>query len=464
MGVPGSEIALSRNDGVSSYGEITTIAESPLDPRVLWVGSDDGNLQVSRDGGATWSEVSRNVRGVPAGTYVSRVIASVTGAAVAYATFDAHRDGDFAPYVFKTDDFGRSWRSLTAGLPAEGSVNVIREHPANPDLLLLGTEHALFVSLDGADSWMPFMPNLPTTLYDDLVIHPRDNDLIVATHGRSLWILDDIAPLSEWSDQVKSVAAHLFSIRPTIIYQYWKDTSYRGQAAFAGTNPVEGAIISFHLTQDVDSASLTISNDRGQVVRRLTAPGTAGVIQRVNWDLRHEPPPSQESGAPSGALPVLPRPTTPRGPFVSPGIYTVTLDAGGASAARTVEVRSDPLLSLTAEQWREREDFLTGLLGMQDDVWGTERRANELERATAAERDAASEEDERLEALKVRADSVSELTRRLRRLRIQIYGLAGAFNGSGVRQGSLQPPTLTHYERRDAYAAALQALDADSER
>ncbi|HSG81997.1 MAG TPA: hypothetical protein VLC48_07100, partial [Gemmatimonadota bacterium] len=283
MGVLGSEIALSRNDGASSYGEITTIAESPLDPAVLWVGSDDGNLQVSRDGGANWTEVSRNVRGVHDGTYVSRVIASASGAAVAYATFDAHRDGDFAPYVFKTEDFGRSWRSLTSGLPAEGSVGVIREHPDNPALLFLGTEHALFVSLDGGGGWMPFMPNTPTTAYDDLVIHPRDNDLIVATHGRSLWILDDITPLSEWSEEVESAAAHLFSIRPAVIYQYWKDTSYRGQAAYAGDNPVEGAVISYYLGEGADSVTVVVRDDRDRIVRRLSAPGTPGVIHRLNW-------------------------------------------------------------------------------------------------------------------------------------------------------------------------------------
>jgi len=194
MGVLGAEPMLSKNDGTASFGEIVSIAESPLDPKILWVGTDDGNLQVSRDGGYTWTEVSRNVEDVPVGTYVSRVIASAIAPGVAYVTFDAHRDGDFAPYVFRTEDFGDSWTALMNDLPPDGSVNVIREHAANPNLLFLGTEHALFVSTDAGRNWAHFKANLPTTLYDDLVIHPRDDDLIVATHGRSLWILDDLTP------------------------------------------------------------------------------------------------------------------------------------------------------------------------------------------------------------------------------------------------------------------------------
>ncbi|MGD2136346.1 MAG: hypothetical protein PVF27_09300, partial [Gemmatimonadales bacterium] len=289
MGVRGADITLSRNDGTSSFGEITTIAESPLDASVLWVGTDDGNVQVSRDGGHTWTEVGRNIRGVRSGTYVSRVVASLRGTGVAYATFDAHRDGDWAPYVFRTNDFGRTWTALHGALPS-GSVNVILEHPDNADLLFLGTEHALYVSTNAGADWTEF-GRLPTTLYDDLVIQPRENDLVVGTHGRSIYVLDDVTPLVEWSADVAASDAHLFAIRSATVKQYWKDTSYRGQAAYAGENPPDGAIVTYYLGRADDAGLITITDDEGTVVRRFAVSGARG-LHRVIWDLRHEPPAS----------------------------------------------------------------------------------------------------------------------------------------------------------------------------
>ncbi|UCC71447.1 MAG: hypothetical protein JSV86_13755 [Gemmatimonadota bacterium] len=444
MGVLGSEPMLSKNDGTSSFGEITTISESPLDPNILWVGTDDGNVQVSRDGGYTWTEVSRNVAGVADGTYVSRVIASASGPGVAFVTFDAHRDGDLAPYVFKTNNFGGSWTPLTDGLPSQSPVNVIVEHPANPDLLVLGTEHALFVSGNAGAAWTRFMPNLPTTLYDDLVVHPRDDDLIVGTHGRSIWILDDLSPLVNWSEEVAQLRAYLFPIRPATIFQYWKDTSYRGQAAYAGANPAEEAILSYHLSRPVDGVTISVTNERGDIVRQLEGPGTAGVIHRIYWDLRHEPPPFERGDRGGEALPVLPHPTVPRGPFVAPGPYTVTLRAGRAQSVQTVEVGGDPLLWLTYEDWRDRETFLLAVLDLQRRAWDADQRAEALRERVVAERDSLGAGVEVPEELAARVDSLTALARRIRRIRSSVYRLAGAYNGDGVRQGSLYPPTQDH--------------------
>ncbi len=455
MGVKGSEAMLSKNDGTSSFGEITTIAESPLDPNVLWVGTDDGNVQLSRDGGRSWTEVGRNVRGVRSGTYVSRVEASTTRPGVAYAAFDGHRDGDFAPYLFRTENFGRSWAALTAGLPAEGSVNVVREHRGNPNLLFLGTEHALFVSTDAGRNWARLGANLPTTLYDDLVIHPRDDDLIVGTHGRSLWILDDLAPLVGWSAQVASADAHLFPVRSAAIVQYWKDTSYRGQGAYSGENPPEGAILSYYLRRPAPEARISVSNEQGVVVRRLPVDGSAGVIHRVEWNLRHAPPPFAPDTDRVEALPVLPHPITPRGPHVSPGRYTLSLEAGRARATQTLVVTGDPLLALSGADWREREVFLLDVLELQRRVWDAAQRADELSRAAVAERDSAGADVS--ENLMIRADSANALARRLRNVRRDVYRLAGVFNGAGVRQGSLYPPTETHRVRLRDLKARLEA-------
>ena len=445
MGVRGSERMLSKNDGEQSFSEITTIGESPLDAKILWVGTDDGNIQVSRDGGRTWSETS------PLKTYVTRVIASAARPGVAYATLDAHRDGDLRPYVYRTEDFGRTWTPLVRGLPASGPVHVIVEHPKNPNLLFLGTEHALFYSVDRGAEWRRFEGNLPTTLYFDLVIHPRDDDLIVATHGRSLWILDDLAPLVEWSPEVARRPLHIFSIRPATIFNYWEATSYRGQGAYAGENPPDGAMLSYHLAQAIDTVRITVTNAAGRVVRRFTGPGPAGAVQRVMWDLRHEPPPvvppgegggggggggeggggAEGGGPPPAGAASLPHPVTPRGPFVSPGTYTVKLEAGGATATGTVEVRGDPQLPLTAAQWREREEFLLAVLNEQRQAGDAWRRVRAL------------------------PDSLRDVRARVGQVRRDLGGLAAEFNGQGVRQGSLYPPTSTHRQRLQALTAAL---------
>jgi photosystem II stability/assembly factor-like uncharacterized protein len=431
MGVRGADITLSPNDGTSSFGEITTIAESPLDPQILWVGTDDGNLQVSRDGGRSWTALHGNVGGVADGTYVSRVVASRSDPGAAYVTFDAHRDGDFSPYVFRTSDFGQSWRSLAATLPG-GSVNSLVEHPDNPSVLFLGTEHHLFATTDAGVTWAQ-MPNLPTTHYDDLLIHPRDRDLVIGTHGRGIWILDDVVPLAGWSRSVAEAAGHLFPVRSAALFHYWKDTSYRGDAEFAGNNPVDGAIVTYSLGEGSGEARITITADDGAVVREMAVPDDPG-IHRINWDLRHGLPDAPLAWAPHDD-PRLARSAAERGPFVSPGTYTVTLDARGTTSTRTVEVLGDPELPVTLAQYREREAFLLRVLALQN-------QANTARLAMAGI--AGGPELESLEQV----DDVLE----------EVYE---EINGSGVRPGTLYPPTVTQRERLDAAEATLAELAPD---
>jgi len=451
MGVDGDEPMLSKHDGTAYYGEATTIAESPLDPDILWVGTDDGNVQVSRDGGATWTEVGANIPGVESTTYVSRVIASAAGEGVAWVTLDAHRDGDFAPYVFKTTNFGQRWTKRTNGLPAMGSVNVIIEHPDNPNVLFVGTEHALFATTDGGQQWAEFMPNLPTTLYDDLKIHPREKDLVVGTHGRSIWVLDDTTPLAEWTGAATSAPAHLFSMRPASLHHFWKNTSYRGQAAYAGENPAFGAPISYHLNAPADSVQLVVRDEEGTVVRRLTGSGTDGVIHRVTWDLAYPAPPSSDYDPSREGLTmpetILPEPKHPldlQGPFVAPGTYSVTLRAGDAQDTRTVEVKGDPQMPhITQAQYESRERFLVDLLAMQNRAWDATERA-----------EAIAEEQPNSEAAATHADRLDDL-------RDDIYDLAEFYNRDGVTQPTLHPPTKQHRQEKTRLKQALaDALDA----
>ncbi len=429
MGVRGADITISKNDGTASYGEIVTIAESPLESRVLWVGVDDGSLLVSRDRGDMWTRVDRNVRGVPEGTYVSRVIGSRRGPGVAYATFDAHRDGNFAPYVFRTSDFGRTWTPLTHGLDPEGSVNVIVEHPANPDILFLGTEHALWASSDAGGSWQRFGANLPTTAYDDLLIHPRDGDLIAATHGRGIWILDDASAVAHAPAPDDDV---LFPVREATIKQFWKDTSYRGMADWAGGNPPDGAILDYFLALPAENARLVIT--RGDdTVRVLDVSGGAGVVHRVVWDLRHAPlEPGTPATSPSDNA-ALPHPTGPRGPLVSPGSYAVTLEADGRRARRPLVVRGDPLMPmLTGADYRAREAFLLGTMELQ-------RQAA----AAAAARPAGADG---------RAD--------LARVRREAGALFREMEGGGVQPGTLYPPTPEQRRRLESLRERLTEANA----
>ena len=430
MGVPDAKIVNSRNDGQAAFSALSAIDESPLDARILWVGTDDGNLQLSRDGGTTWTEVGHNVHGVPEGTYVSRVTASDAAPGAAYVAFDDHRRGDFRPYAFRTTDFGRTWTPIAAGLPADGSVRTVALYPHHPNVVFLGTEHALRVSTDSGAHWETLGADLPTTLYMDVQVQPRTGDVVVATHGRSIWILDDGAPLAEWSPAVAAEPAHLFSIRPATIFQYWEDYSYRGQDFFAGANPPDGAIIDYTLGRATPDARITIRDGRGRVVRTLDGPGGPGVVHRVVWDLRHPPPPSEPdtNSYTLRALPRPPRPTSPQGPFVSPGTYTVTLSAGGVTVTRTLQVNGDPKMPITLAQYRAREAFLVELLGVQ-------RRAFELAHHAAGKQGAAA----------------SRLERRA-------YGLAASFNGRGAVQGTLYPPTPAQRRELAVFQAELKRL------
>ncbi len=444
MGIRGDQVTLSRNDGTSSFGEITTIAESPLDANILWVGTDDGNVQVSHDGGQSWTEVSANVPDIPSGTYVSRVAASATEPGAAYVTFDAHRDGDFSPYVYRTTDFGTTWSPLMDNLPS-GSANVIVEHHANPNLLFLGTEHALYASTDGGGHWAKFESNLPTTLFDDLNIHPRDNDLIVGTHGRSLWILDDLTPLVEWARAARARNAFLFSISAATIFQYWKDTSYRGQAAFAGENPPYGALLTFYLPRSARSASIRIAKPDGDTVRELAVPTEEG-IHRVTWDLRYSPL-TESSGSETAAS--LPQPTGERGPFVSPGQYSVELLVDGQTSSQSLLVRGDPNMPVSAEEWRAREVFLVGLQNARRQLAAASSTIAELVSSTR-EQDVAND-----------LQTLQQLVRDLRR---SADGLASEFNGSGVRQGSLYGPTETQREIKRRLDLGLAEILAEVDR
>ncbi len=422
MEVPHGDVYISANDGVGAFGVIATLAESPLDWKVLWIGTDDGNLKYTRDQGETWTEVSQNVPGLPDGTYVSRVDASAHELGTAYATFDGHREGDFAPYVYRTTDWGESWTPLHGGLP-EGSVNVIVEHPDNPNVLFLGTEHAAWVSTDLGAHWAK-LQNLPTTTHDDLILHPREKDLVLGTHGNSIWILDDTRFLAEWTLESASAPAHLFSMADATLFRYRKDNSYIAQAEFTGQNPPDGVEITYHLGTGGGSAELAISRADGSVIRRMTVPSGAG-MHRINWDLRHGDPDLPDSWAPFDDPGYTRNPNQSSGIHVSPATYTVTLTSRGVESSQFVSVVGDPLLELTDADYRATEDYLLRVRAL----------SGRLQEAVAG----ASGES---------ANALREIQGQMRGL-VRSAGNAGRFN-----DGNFGPPTA-------ADQATLNKLEAE---
>lgn len=336
--VRGEKCIVSRNDGVSAYSTLTTVAESPIVPGLLWVGSDDGNIQVSRDGGATWAEVCKNIPGGTKQYYVSRVEASYFDAGTAYASLDGHRSDDLRPYVFVTRDYGATWTSITSDLPAFGNVNTVRQDPKNPTLLYVGTEFGFYISGDEGTSWVRFMPNLPVVRVDDVVVHPRDGDLVLATHGRSVWIMDDVTVLQKMRTEMLSESVHLFEPREAVAWanDVQKERYVAGDKVWTGENAPEGTAIDYYLGEGVSGdVTITISDlVTGEAFRTLEGTADRG-LNRVQWDLRGEEPPRQEGRGGRGGF------GRNRAPMATPGVYRVTLTMNGERYQTTVRVLSD---------------------------------------------------------------------------------------------------------------------------
>ena len=294
MGAAGTAAQLSKNDGVTSYSTIISLAESPVVAGDVWAGTDDGNLQVSRDGGVTFTEVGRNITGLPAEAltsdnpyWISRIEPSHFEAGMAYVAVDGHRADDLKPYIFVTRDYGKTWASVGGTLPARGNVQVVREDPKNRNLIYAGTEFGLFISLNAGQKWEPFMTGFPTVRTDDILVHPRDGDLIVATHGRSIWIADDITSLQQFTPAVAAADATLFDVRAAVAYanDITLDVYTGGEKQFEGENPARGTAIQFYVKPGTPGeARVTISDAAGRALCTSTVASPSG-LQRVQWNM-----------------------------------------------------------------------------------------------------------------------------------------------------------------------------------
>lgn len=356
--------AVGRNVSTTLFGNITTIAESPLQEGVLVTGTNDGRISVTEDGGANWRRIDR-FASVPETTYVTKVAASHHDRNTIYATFNNHWTGDYRPYVLRSTDLGRTWTNITGNLPVRGSVWSFAEDPRNRQLLFVGTDFGVFATVDGGGRWIAMKGGLPTIQVRDLVIQPRHDDLVIATFGRGFYILDDFSPLRTLTPQVIASAAHLFPARPALLYAPTAPlglagASFQGAGHYYTDNPPFGATITYYLRDELKSRKarrreadaeaarrnadatmpawadlkaedreedpvvlVEISDSAGRRVRRITGPTGSG-LHRVTWDLTYQPA-NPVTGPPFQPDPDFPFFSGPAGPFVLPGRYSARL-------------------------------------------------------------------------------------------------------------------------------------------
>jgi photosystem II stability/assembly factor-like uncharacterized protein len=438
--------------GAENHCTILTISPSPIKRETIWVGTDDGKIQLTKDDGESWTDVSLSLTGkkptsVPHGTWIPHIEASHHDASTAYVVFDDHRRSNWTTYVFMTEDFGQTWKSL-ATKEIDGFAHVIREDPIQKNLLFLGTEFGLYFSLNRGQSWKKWTSGLPTVPIRDMVIHPRDHDLVIGTHGRSIYILDDIRPLQELSEVIMTKKLHLFSVGDT--YQFRKSYLSFGYQApghmeFMAENRPYGALITYSIgerqhergnkkSNATDSVKIEILDSNGHVVRTLKGPKKYG-LNRINWDLHHSPP---ERIAPlfENFMPVP-------GPHVLPGSYTVRLKLDDITVEQTFRVLSDPRNPVNIEERREKLELI-----MKTDSL--------IEKATKISREIEKIEKSLDEVMK-RIDNLGEKKRDLIRkkaselkekLEVFTHRLTASRNRSGIFLGTDLYELLNRLESR----------------
>ncbi len=380
-----------ENTTAEYHCTIISFAESPAGAGVLWAGTDDGKLQLSRDAGASWVDLTANLTAgfkAPEPSPVSHVEPSRVDSAIAYVTLDRHMFDDFRPHLFKTMDFGQTWTRLGRGLPEEGWLWVVREDPKNPEVVYAGSEVGLFVSFNSGQDWqVADFGDLPPVSVHDVLVHPDSNDLIVGTHGRALWVMDDISPIQQWN-AAKDQAAFLFDIRPALRFPMDPSRYGQGDRVWVAENPPFGAMITYFLGTSLEppeeetgsagdgngdaqqeaaeaepapdpALSLEILDGEGRVVRTLEDLPASKGVHRVVWDLAEDGPDvrAEEEEASEFGSP-------PRGARVLPGGYVARLTVGQEVLETPIEVRVDPLVNVEPEALRDQQKMARKLASL----------------------------------------------------------------------------------------------------
>jgi photosystem II stability/assembly factor-like uncharacterized protein len=356
------------NSAAEMHTTIYSISESPKAAGTIWVGTDDGNVQLTRDGGKSWTNVVGNVKGVPARSWVSWVQASPFDAGTAFVAFDRHTFGDMAPYVYATHDFGKSWSALVTPKDAKGLrgyVHVVRQDPVKPDILYAGTEFGLWISIDGGREWAQFKGgDLPAVAVRDLAFQNRDASLALATHGRGIWIVDDLTPLRALDAKTLGSEAAFLASRPTQqrinAFGGWAE----GDASFSGPNPRDGAEITYYQKSRhlFGKLKLEVLDEHGKVIDTIPASVRRG-INRVNWSMRAKPPRVPPAAQVAG--------NAAQGPRVPPGTYTVRMTKGKDVYETKLDVGLDRRVKFGAADRHAQYDAamrVSGLFGQMSDL------------------------------------------------------------------------------------------------
>ena len=376
------------NIGVEYSGVVYGIAESPLQRGVIWVGTNDGLVQLTRDDGATWTNLTANLPGIPVWGSVRSIAASKWDAATAYLTVDAHQENDRDPHVYRTTDFGKTWTKIVAGIPGSmlSYAKIIIEDPVRRGMLYVGTENAIYVSYDAGDRWLPLQNNLPHAPVSGIVVQPHFNDLVISTYGRGFWIFDDLSALQQLTPELLNKPAHLFAPRAAYRFRPITPPSTTYDDPTTGQDPEYGASINYSLGAVAKNApTVEILNGTGAVIRTLRGSNRVGV-NRLHWDLRDEP--SAEVRLLTSPLFADHLVTSPAGraaPGVTrlsilmpPGMYAVRLTVDGLAQTQPLEVRKDPNSAGTDAEIVAQVQALRGIKGQLDEAAAAVRRVEEV--------------------------------------------------------------------------------------
>ncbi len=447
------------NSSAEMHTTIYAISESPKNPNLIWVGTDDGNLQLSRDGGKTWTNVVGNIPGLPKSAWVSSVEAGHFDEGTVYATFDLHTFGDMRPYAYRSADFGRTWSAVVApdgGGPVRGYAHVVKEDLVNRDLLFLGTELGLWVSLDGGRQWAHYKGgDLPSVAVRDLAIHPRDYDLVIATHGRGIWIVDDITPLRALTPATLASPAVFFQAKPVAQRIPASGGWANGDAAFVGPDPPGDAVITYyqkkrHIFGDL---KIEVFDRTGKLVGTVPSSKRRG-LSRVTWSMRIKPPrvPPAASASFGAAF----------GPRLLPGTYTVKLSKDKDVYSIELQVVADPRTRHTPADRKAQFDLAMRLYNLLGEMTVAVERMNVVRLALddrAAKLGAADSLAARLRAASGAVDGLRKKIvatkeggmitgeERLRENLADLYGNVVFYEGR---------PSQTQVERADAIARELR--------
>ena len=458
----------SLDDGIPYWPTISAVSESPLRRGLIYAGTDDGRLHVSHDGGERWTDLSaRDISdsddpapngpttsqpagqptadfpGLPNGAWVSGIEPSRHDEARVYAVWNNYRNDDYANYLYRSDDYGQTWVSITGNLPADRVLRTVREDLRNPSVLFLGAEVGVYYTMNGGAHWTELRGGMPTLPFNDLVIHPRDNDLVLGTHGRGIWILDQINALQELSEDVVGKSAHLFTIEPAVQIRRAGRAAHTGDVHYRGENPPLGAIIDYWLGETAGDGTVEVAIHDADGARVATVTGTTRQgMNRVVWDMRHH----LDLG---GDAPAGPFQRPVRGPLVVPGTYTARLEVAGqdgtaADLAQEFTVREDPRIGASI-------GVRTAWTGTLLELAATLAQANAGLAGVNEALEAVADDDTGPRAMKLR-----DLTREFGELASRIGRLSGEI------EGVVAPLTQDQRSRRDFYTEMLEVLTAEA--